>query len=178
MGQIYGPFLQPDKFKTRGLAILDYFGTPVLYYAANPSKPSVTVNVTTGGAFGAGNSYVGTPPGVSPNVAPVAPTGSCQSLYNYADNDTVALNMGNSSTTDFIPAFSDITVMQVMLGDYNFNGYIDSGESAATTASFLLWSAGPDGQYGAFSAAVTADTVTVKKAVSACDDVTNFSFAQ
>jgi len=193
-GRVYGPYLAPDKFKTRGLAIVDSFGNPILYYAANPSHPVITVQGTaanfgsSSSAGGVSNSYVGTAPGVTPNQAPAAPTAPCQSLYDYSDNDTVALNTANNSTTDFIPAFPDISVMEAMLGDYNMDGYIDSTnnytETAATTASFLLWSAGPDGQYGPVAPNANAATYfkslspnAVKNLVTKCDDVTNFTFA-
>jgi type II secretory pathway pseudopilin PulG len=183
-GRVYGPYLQPDKFKTLGLAIVDNFGNPILYYAANPGKPTVTVDATTnGGTFGSGNSYLGTAPGMTEGQTGV-PTGPCQSFYNYSDNDTVALNAG-VGTTAFTPAFPDITVMEAMLGDYNMKGFIAPGETANTTASFLLWSAGPDGQYGPVNSNSSSLTffqnegpTLVKNQVIKCDDVTNFSFAQ
>jgi prepilin-type N-terminal cleavage/methylation domain-containing protein len=171
-GTVYGPYLQPDKFKTVGLAIADSYGNPILYFAANPSHPAVTSNT---GTFGAGGSYVGTAQGVTPgNITP--PTGPCQSLYNYSDNDTVALNTA-AGGTPYIAAFSDIKVMEAMLGDYNMNGYIDNGETAASTAPFLLWSAGPDGLYGPVNFNNSADPNGVKNQVIQCDDVTNFVFA-
>jgi len=184
-GRIYGPYLQTDKFKTSGLAIIDYFGNPILYYAGNPSKPTITIDATTnGGTFGSGNSYVGTAPGVSEGASPTAPTNGeiCQSLYNYSDNDTAALNAG-VGTTAFATSFPDISVMEAMLGDYSHVGYIASGETAATTASFLLWSAGPDGIYGPVPANNVSSFLSlapsdVKNLVIKCDDVTNFSFAQ
>ena len=46
-GTVYGPYLDADKFKTIGLAIVDSFGNPILYYPANPSKPVFTVDGTT-----------------------------------------------------------------------------------------------------------------------------------
>jgi prepilin-type N-terminal cleavage/methylation domain-containing protein len=192
-GHVYGPYLPPDKFKTRGLAILDSFGNPILYYAANPAHPTITVQGAAANygskssVGGVSNSYVGTAPGVTPGLAPATPTAPCQSLYNYSDNDTVALNAANGSTTDFIPAFPDICVMQAMLGDYNMNGYIDSTatttETAATTAPFLLWSAGPDGVYGPLApSAVTyfqsLPPAAIQKLVIKCDDVTNFNVGQ
>jgi hypothetical protein len=77
----------------------------------------------------------------------------------------------NNSTSDFIPAFADIKVMEAMLGDYSMVGYIAPGETAATTSSYILWSAGPDGVYGPINFQPT-DITTVKNQVSNCDDVT------
>jgi hypothetical protein len=179
LGHVYGPYLQSDKFKPIGLAIADSFGNPILYYPANPARPSVTLST---GTVGSGGAYVGTAPAVVEGTAPTTPSSPCQSLYNYSDNDTVALNLAAGSTA-FTPAFSDIKVMEAMLGDYGFNGYIASGETPATTAAYLLWSAGPDGVYGPVGSNNVANftnlsPTAVKNLVSKCDDVTNFSFAQ
>jgi prepilin-type N-terminal cleavage/methylation domain-containing protein len=187
-GRVYGPYLQADKFKTLGLAIVDNFGNPVLYYAANPGHPTITAdgaaanygnNSSNGGVS---NSYVGTAPGVTPGASPATPGSPCQSLYNYSDNDTVSLNAG-AGTTAFVTSFPDISVMQAMLGDYSHVGYIAPGETAATTASFLLWSAGPDGTYGPVgannvSSFLSLTPTAIKNLVIKSDDVTNFSFAQ
>jgi type II secretory pathway pseudopilin PulG len=196
VGHVYGPYLQPDKFKTYGLAIVDIVGNPILYYAANPAKPKITVDATVaangGGTFGAGNSYVGTAPGIVPGASTqsqsYSPTAPCQSFYNYADNDTVALNTAYSGQGEpFIPAFPYISAMEAMLGDYSCVGYIARGETPATTASFLLWSAGPDGIYGPVgigtgsaseSSFQSLGPAAIKNLVIKCDDVTNFSFAQ
>jgi type II secretory pathway pseudopilin PulG len=186
-GRVYGPYLQPDKFKTNGLAIADYYGNPILYYPANPAHTVVTVAGLNAGSFGAGNSYVGTASGVTPNAAVVTPGGPCISLYNYSDNDTASLNatVGGTPFTPTTPADGEshpmpsLSAMEAMLGDYNHDGYIDNGETAATTASFLLWSAGPDETYGPVNFQNSDLTgVTEKNEVNACDDVTNFTFAQ
>ncbi len=39
--RVYGPYLQPDKFKLRGLAILDTQGNPILYFPGSPAKPNI-----------------------------------------------------------------------------------------------------------------------------------------
>jgi prepilin-type N-terminal cleavage/methylation domain-containing protein len=177
IGQIYPPYLNPDKFKTRGLAIVDYYGNPILYYAGNPTHPVITTMGPAANYGSGGNSYVGTSVGVTPNASIVAPTSTCQSLYNYSDNDTVALNI-SLSITDYTPAFPSINTMEAMLGDYNQNGYIDSGEIAASTAPYLLWSAGSDGVYGPTASVVGLQPSDVKNLVNKCDDVTNFTFGQ
>jgi prepilin-type N-terminal cleavage/methylation domain-containing protein len=179
-GQIYGPFLQPDKFRTKGLAIVDYWGNPILYYAANPVHPPINVegkNSPYSNSYGSGDSYVGTAPGVTAGSVS-APSANCASLYNYSDNDTAALTAVGKDT--FLTAFGDIKVMYAMLGDYALNGYIGTGETAATQNAFLLWSAGPDGIYGPgalspFPSPVPSST-TIRLDCQSCDDIANFSF--
>jgi prepilin-type N-terminal cleavage/methylation domain-containing protein len=189
MGQVYGPYLQPGKFKTVGLAIADSWGNPILYYAANPGHPSITVDGNSGsfgsisGNGGLSNSYVGSAPGVTPGAGVFTPATPCSSLYNYSDNDTAALNASVGAGT-FPNTFPDISVMEAMLGDYGHQGYISPGETAATTGAFLLWSAGPDGVYGPIQASQNISnfkagtTSQVKNWVNQCDDVTNFSTGQ
>lgn len=72
--------------------------------------------------------------------------------YNYADNSAAA---------------SDLERFAAMLGDQNGDGRIAGNESARTTLPFLLWCAGPDGEFG--PAGTTAQDV------DACDDITNFT---
>lgn len=62
--------------------------------------------------------------------------------------------------------FANISYFRYMMGDLNNNGGIDPGEQPAYTGPYLLWSAGPDGQYGPSGLNPTS--------ASACDDVTNF----
>ena len=98
------------------------------------------------------------------------------------------MNAGNGNTVDFIAAFPDINVMEAMMGIYDFNtykGYVGPGETAATSAPYLLWSAGADGLYGPVNGAAGSlayfqglDPTSVKNLVIKCDDVTNFTFAQ
>jgi prepilin-type N-terminal cleavage/methylation domain-containing protein len=58
--------------------------------------------------------------------------------------------------------------MQLMMGDTNRNGVIDSPrETPATNAPYVLWAAGPDRRFG--------PTDLTPSAVGACDDVTNFA---
>ncbi|MBV8780735.1 MAG: prepilin-type N-terminal cleavage/methylation domain-containing protein [Phycisphaerae bacterium] len=183
-GQVYPPYLQADKFKMRGLSILDYFGNPILYYPANPAKPIVTSQMNTG-SFGSptGNSLIGTSPGIAPGAAPVTPTVPCVSMYNYSDNDTNAVQAAIPDTN--IPnTFPDITVVEAMLGNYAHNGYINPGETANSTTPFLLWSAGPDGVFGPVEAQQNlsnfngSTSTQIKGYVAKCDDVTNFAFGK
>jgi hypothetical protein len=59
-GRVYGPYIPPDRFRVSDAAILDHFGTPILYFPAR-HRGDITI---------AGN-YVGNTP---------------QSMYNYEDN--------------------------------------------------------------------------------------------
>lgn len=58
--------------------------------------------------------------------------------------------------------------LQVTMGDHNFNGKIDSGEAPAYTGAYLLWSPGPDGEYG------PKDPEKPVSPKNRCDDVANY----
>jgi len=142
-GQVYGPYIQPGKFTISGTndwnsTINDVRGNPYLYYRANPAA---SINVAGG--------YVGNYNPTTPGTTPVP-------MYNYYDNNGVTIN-----SHPFLP--SD---MGRILGDTNADGGINvganAGESPATTAPYLLWSAGSDGILGYDSSGNT-------------DDVTNFN---
>jgi prepilin-type N-terminal cleavage/methylation domain-containing protein len=137
-GQVYGPYIQPDKFKITGTSdwdstINDVRGNPYLYYRASGGT-----TITTGGAYV--GSYQTLP---APTPLP---------MYNYADNYQVSIN-------SHVFAMHD---MEKIMGDTNFDGVIGTGETPATTAPYLLWSAGSDGILGYDSSGNT-------------DDVTNFN---
>jgi prepilin-type N-terminal cleavage/methylation domain-containing protein len=76
-GRVYGPYLQPDKFKMRGLAILDTEGNPILYFPASPAKPNIH----------AANGYVGT---------------SSSSLYNANDGEIFFRQPGDTNNTNSV----------------------------------------------------------------------------
>jgi type II secretory pathway pseudopilin PulG len=143
-GQVYGPYLQPGKFTVSGTSdwnstINDVRGNPYLYF---PGFAGANINVAKG--------FVGNyTAAASPNPIP---------MYNYGDNPI--LQNGNQFT---------LKQMQIALGDKNFNGGIDAsiGETPATTAPYLLWSAGPDDIYGA--------PLLSNGTYGTSDDVTNFS---
>src|SRR5207237_6315194 len=40
-GASQGPYLQPDRIKMRGCALLDGDGNPILYFPASPIKPNI-----------------------------------------------------------------------------------------------------------------------------------------
>lgn len=150
-GKAYGPYLQPDKFKLEGMAILDGWGNPILYFPARPGK---IAQDTTGPGW--------------PLIS-----GGAGSVYNPADNvsfflrGTEAVNVP-ADATKALKRMDAICVRT----SANFDGVINAGESAATTGSYMLWSAGANGTFGA-----TYDTATAgptKQEITKCDDVTNF----
>jgi hypothetical protein len=153
-GRVYGPYLQADKFKTRGLAILDRLGMPILYFPAAPGKPNIYLP----------NGYIGTSNG---------------SQFNYDDNliffrqgiETNDVNsiyrieamLGDNNSNGSIDASPPYPNTQ--------------GETAAATGGFLLWAAGPDGFFGPSSIAqgnTAANYSQNQQGVQKCDDVTNF----
>jgi hypothetical protein len=81
-------------------------------------------------------------------VGQVAPTSTVRPLYNWSD----------------CPTSLSVVDMRKFLGDSNFNGAINAGETPSWTGPFLLWGAGPDGAYG-LDLSVPPKT----------DDVTNFT---
>jgi prepilin-type N-terminal cleavage/methylation domain-containing protein len=145
-GHVYGPYIQADKFKMRGLAILDRQGNPILYFAASPGRP----NIHTANGFATVDAYSGPKNG---------------SRYNLADDEIFFRASGESNAQYSGPA------IQQMLGDKNSNGVIDAGETEAASAPFLLWSAGADGIYG--PPRLASSSVTAQQ-IQACDDVTSF----
>jgi hypothetical protein len=139
---VWGPYVQPDKFIIGGTdndptngnfsdaTINDRDNHPILYYVAAPGAAINNNNVKSGG-------YVGL-------QAPTASGYATRPMYNAYDNAT----------------YLSLAELQFILGDRDNSGYIDAGESATTTAPFLLWSAGADGKFGRLNGKT--------------DDVTNF----
>lgn len=147
-GRAYGPYLQPDKFKVQGLALLDRQGNPILYFPGSSGHPNI--HQTNGYAM--------------------IPGATDRPLYNVGDNELFfrVISGGTLESTNTNSQHS----IQMLLGDVNHNGQIDAGETEAATAPFLLWSAGPDGIFGP---ARTASTdLTPEQVDSKYDDVTNF----
>jgi hypothetical protein len=147
-GKVYGPYVQPDKFRLSATddtatILIDRSGTmkPVLYFPASKAKPDISL---------AGR-YVAS--GVPPTPEP---------MYD-ADDNLAAFQHAASDTNPLMAQR-----VQAMFGDYNFNGGINAGETAATTAPFVLWEAGLDGKFG--------PEVPDKAGVNKCDDVITFTF--
>ena len=169
-GRVYGPYLPPERFKVRtpGVAtepnppgyltmcILDRYDKPILYFPASATKPNITVTAN----------------GVPGFVHSDAPTGNGpQSEFSMYDADDNFVHFRRSATDP-----DAVRRMRLMLGDRDMNGIIQSatGEAAATTGPFLLWSAGPDEQFGPNADAAPDRTTLDAQDVGRCDDVTNF----
>jgi type II secretory pathway pseudopilin PulG len=158
-----GPYLPPDRFRTRGCALLDINDNPILYFPRSTGRPNVNSTFTSGGSpLGA---YVDR---------------SRQSAYDADDNLTFFLQASENITNN-ADANRATKVMRELLGDYNAaddnaatngDGKIDPGEQTPVAAPYLLWSAGPDGVYGPLHN--TSANFPTAKDVQKCDDVTNF----
>lgn len=158
-GQVYGPFLEPSKFKIGDpddpsnpapnplkAVLIDVYNSPILYYPTNPGKPDVHIT----------DSYVF----VSNNA-----------LVNAGDN----LNqMGLNGLKAFEHTSGDILVtkrIQAMLGDFDYSGEINGTETSIAVGHYILWSSGPDEVFGPNLPAAGNAT---QSDVDNCDDITTF----
>ena len=189
-GRVYGPYLQPDRWKLVSEAtpsplgnvtpspmydamILDIHGNPILYYPATPGA---------GGRIGLPGGFCRvqdpasyTPPPANNRLQPVYP------LYNAIDNNTDPTPpLGMPGTPHLL---LDAMAMAYILGDRTGNGgapvpdgKIDSTEKAVTVEPYLLWTAGPDGRYGfGPDPANPVNGLDVSQFKGrTCDDVCNF----
>ncbi|HZZ43435.1 MAG TPA: type II secretion system protein [Tepidisphaeraceae bacterium] len=175
-GRVYGPYIPVDKFKigdpspipsTSQLmwSILDSNHRPILYFPASPKKLDPTIQTGTA-------AYIGQTTAASPTPVPLPLTAIQTFVWDLTDNLGVTYTDDTgSSATAFVRNSDTYAVVRIsaMLGDMNHNGRIDTGETAATTGPYILWAAGPDGNFGPDSQTPTT-TDTAK-----CDDVTNFT---
>jgi general secretion pathway protein G len=150
-GKGYGPYLKDGAFRLRGLAILDAYENPILYFPARPVAPNITVIST-----GPEGSYL--PNRQDPLFSDPA-TENPGSLYDPSDN---------------VVLFRSPEGPWRMLGDANLNGAIDGGETAVPAVPFLLWSAGRDNVYGPDPAHDGNPASLSDSDLDACDDITNF----
>jgi general secretion pathway protein G len=148
-GNTYGPYLPAEKFNVVGCMLRDSGGKPILYFPASAGKPNLRGQV---------QSPTGTVPGYIHT--------SEYSKYDANDNLVYFKRPGDSDTVAR-------KAFRAAMGDLNDNGIIDAGETPATEDSFILWAAGPDGQYGPNR---TSSTWTpTRQDVEKMDDVTSFS---
>jgi prepilin-type N-terminal cleavage/methylation domain-containing protein len=147
-GQAYGPYLQPDKFNVIGCMMHDREGNPILYFPAAPGAHNIRGNVADGTTQVPG--YVWK---------------SQRSLYDVRDGVGLFTRAAEASDQNGTWA------IQIMLGDMDHDGLIDAGETPATEAPFILWTAGADGLFGPVRG--TGWTPT-KRDVDKCDDVISF----
>lgn len=151
-GEVYGPYLDADKFNVRkttdpdltgagyvygpDAVLLDNNDMPILYYPARLKMPDVSTAPATSDPF--------TPTGL---VADQGYEYSPGALYNAYDNrgdtagDVPGLTLEDPRTN---ADHEDHLSLAEMLGDKNQNGFIDEGETAATTGPYLLIASGSD----------------------------------
>jgi type II secretory pathway pseudopilin PulG len=152
-GKAYGPYLDPARFKLRGLAILDGWDNPILYFPAGAAK---VAQDTSGG-----------------KTWPLL-IGGAASVYNIADNIPFFLRPGETVAGNKNEALARMDAAMVQ-GSQDFNGIIKAGEAPATTGPFLLWSGGPDGRFGVTFKGAAAGTAPTQAEMKKYDDITNFA---
>lgn len=163
-GKSFGPYLLAEKIKHHGLFLMDSDDNPILYSPAKPGRSDVTKDPGAG---------------VGPYVDQ-AVSGQALPLFNADDNFEMFRRDNETSGAD-----NDVILarIQMMMGDYRTNGFVQSAEAeSAITSAYVLWASGPDGIFGpagykptASGPSVTADDSSAnRKAVESCDDVVNF----
>lgn len=155
-GKPYGPYLQVGKIKSQGVYLLDPDSNPIAYFAAKPGRADVT------------KAPAASTPGPYVDLSQVDKPAP---LYDAYDNFELFRHDEPFNATDPIV----LKRIQIMMGDYKPNGYIESAESeTAISQPFVLWGAGPDGVFGPTGYTPTMVAADNAKAVNDCDDVTNF----
>ena len=185
-GKVYGPYLDPERFKTNGPTILDRYGSPILYFTvdktADPAVGTASATVPVAGTSAA-------PAAGWSNTLAYPPAQYTRAMVNLSDNLGAFMNATVTPTETIQPA---ATRIRVMLGDYATDGVLNaagmSGETTPPQVPFLLWTAGPDKVFGPHGQGLSAGGAWTKSdvfmtstnptenqaAAAACDDVTNF----
>ena len=122
-GRTYGPYVPADKFKLSNPADPDNPAPPVLLLTLldNWGKPILYYPARPGANVNVANGYV------------AVETAALRPMFDAADNAEVP-----------------VTELRRALGDESDNGGIETaaGERARHTGPYILWSAGPDGNFG------------------------------
>jgi len=192
-GRTWGPYLQADKVKMVGAAIVDANNNPILYFARAPGSPNILnyQPISTGGGTLAGaGGYV------AAWWANAGNTNYPPPMYNFSDNSEFGYQAAGTQTTSFS---TDARPMQALLGisattfaaGGTFDNYVTpaNGDSPKWTGPYILWSPGtaPTGLYGPNWTANSGGYVTptsyttqqqLSNGISKCENVFNFSFAQ
>lgn len=153
-GQVYGPYLTPSKFRLVNMktltlgstddpasAIADYWDNPIYYCPATPNVDPTIAPPQGGG-------YVNTYSGNGPR--PMYDVG----YFKEADRFSPPQFQDQDSGVKGSNYIMSLTEMQEMLGDLNHNAIYDSvvpdpkHPESQQNLPFLLWSAGPNGQFG------------------------------
>jgi len=163
-GKSWGPYIQPDKLKMRGAAILDVEGNPILYIPARKAKNNIHEPIPIPGANGSSiGSYCAW--SGDPQAQP-----QYDAFFGWIP--FVRLTQGENLASDRLKG---VKRMQVMLGAQPFDSQTKPGcinpEKTPVDEPYLLWSAGADGYYGP---ELSTDPAAQQRLVDKCDDVTNF----
>ena len=193
-GKVYGPYLEADRFKTNGMAILDRNDCPILYFPVNRAFKPLDIKGTQllAAKLPAGTKQI-------PRLA-----NRLTYPRNLAIEDPAMVNVNDNigpflNETVSPQEAPDIMLARVliMLGDYNVDRLIDTAaapgvnieipELPAPSVPYLLWTAGSDRRFGPAGQAdpaistskgdfyTTADKQRENQvAAERCDDVTNF----
>lgn len=176
MPRVYGPYMDPAKFKLadpaamtttpdlklhepKNLVMLSYYDTPILYFPSRAQKASI--NAPSG--------YVALLP-ASPVPLDHPIRGS---MWDARYGVRFFRHGGEANDNESIKRF------RVMLGDTNFDGDIDpASETADHEGGYALWATGPDDKFGPDDLPPTVTSPSafkqVEEAVQKCDDVVNF----
>ena len=153
-GRPYPPYLQETKFRLRGLAILDAWDNPILYFTKRP--------------------------GVKAESAPAGPatyvTSGGVSMYNADQNLAFFMRHNDTVVANALKRMQ--ALLEITSNPSNIDGKIDSAlnEKPATTGDVLLWSAGANHVFGPNTDA--AGNIASKTDIEKCDDITNFTTGQ
>lgn len=168
-GKVYGPYLNPDKFKVKmtsgsatvdGSAVIaDSNDIPIVYLPKTP-WPST---ITAADGFVSENDY-----------NPATPVDNAKlPMWNFYDARS-SFTASSFTRTGSDPPVNALKRMQAMLGDIDCDGSITGSETAAYTGSFILWAAGDDGQFGPEVATAPLPLVPTKEMIVQCDDAIHF----
>lgn len=173
-GKVYGPYLDPEKYKMSGPVLLDRYDSPILYFPINKAA-NPRLHPTAPPSFGWSDTLT------------YPPTVGTQSMVNL--NDNLGPFVHPAATPAEASTNAAIYRVRVMLGDVATNGYLDSGTDIDPPAlPFLLWTAGADkifgprgngvanpGDWKLHDVVLNATSVDQQRlSAAACDDVTNF----
>ena len=149
-GKVYPAYLAPEKFKTNGVAILDYYGNPILYFIAPPRRQNISENNWM---------YV------NDSKKPSDP------YYDVAQNIEFFIRPSDSAVRAVgVQRMEAFMIKNV--DPNNLDGKIRAPEVPMTMNPYILWSAGGDDSYG-----VDEDSEfkkITKRSIDKCDDVVNF----
>gem|GEM_PF-2027645 len=175
-GKVFGPYVQPEKFKVNKdtLFFVDAGGKPILYFPAATNRPKLSTP-ESGSAPISNGGYVGAGPG---------------GLFNAHNNARFFIRKTPLGTD--IDEANAVKRIRAFLGDYGLDGAInkqgtmETDPGGAETLSYILWTAGPDGNFGPnvptdslatnplnLNPSDAADWKVNAQAVAACDDVSN-----